>query len=507
MSSSGSNESTAPQEPRKLGLARAIAYILAAAAFAVSFRHVQTVATQHHQGGWVSWAIAVSVELMALGGFTETKSRREAGRGIATAVWPVLLGTAMSLGANLATAGPGFLGKVMAAWPSIAFISVAVMVELEPSGKGRIQQQTASALDIVRAETQALLAAIGACATDAVRASQERERAQGERLRAHAEELMAAVRAQADELTAAVRAQVGEVLGAVRAQSDGAARVVRAQAEESTATVRARMDDAVRTLEACAAGMETELQERLDGVEERAHTSSKDLVNEVRAAMDGVADLAALVISAAKETGSDLVVNMRAEVQQIAADSHRDGAALNDEIRQVMAEQGAKIADLTIYTELSEMADSERAAHNAAAQQALLTHVGDLARAAHGRTAVRAQTSASHTAVRAQAGAPLPAVRAQKAVRAVTSGTSRTPAMRTTDAVAVDSRPTREQFVAQLAEVMRADPEWVPDYDRLIEQTGFRIRWNQECVKEARELLDAENGGITDAEIVEEERV
>src|SRR5205823_2280550 len=112
----------ARQGRRRLSLARLIAYGLAAAAFAVSFTHVQSVAESHKQHGWVSWAIAVSVELMALAGFTETKNRQAAGRGVTTAVWPVLLGTLMSLAANIATAGPGVWGVVMAAWPSAAFV-------------------------------------------------------------------------------------------------------------------------------------------------------------------------------------------------------------------------------------------------------------------------------------------------------------------------------------------------------------------------------------------------
>ena len=110
-------------------VANGTAGVLGVAAFAVSFTHVRDTAAVAGQGGWVATAIAVSVELMALAAVTEIRRRGRRGQ---RAAWPwcvLVLGVAMSLSANLATAQDTAWGYVMAGWPAVAFLSVALMVE------------------------------------------------------------------------------------------------------------------------------------------------------------------------------------------------------------------------------------------------------------------------------------------------------------------------------------------------------------------------------------------
>ncbi|ROR44756.1 DUF2637 domain-containing protein [Kitasatospora cineracea] len=109
--------------------------ILGVCAFAVSFTHVVQTATEAGQSGWVAYAIAVSVELMALGAVSEIRRRKRARQ---PARWPrgvLVLGVAMSLAANLAVARPTPWGYVMAAWPSLAFLAAAGIVESRPTGQ------------------------------------------------------------------------------------------------------------------------------------------------------------------------------------------------------------------------------------------------------------------------------------------------------------------------------------------------------------------------------------
>lgn len=478
------NAPSAGPAPRHLTVARVIAYGLAAAAFAVSFTHVQKVATSHGQHGWVSWAIAISVELMALAGFTETKSRQASGRGVLTAVWPVVMGTLMSLAANVETAGPGAWGVVMAAWPSAAFISVAVMVELEPAGKERMHPQTVDAMAIVRNELETILRAFTARTDNVVQRMDERAHAFDERTRTHDESLLASVRAHGEELLEAVRAHL----------------------------TSAAQDLAKRTFD-----LETDMDDRLSQVEEWNSKANTELAKQVREHLEEVTKqgvtVGAQLVQVARVQGNSLSTSLHARVQEsgsqlleyaktIAQTSHADAVALVNENRQNLAGLGEQIGELTAYVELADMADQVRAERAETERRQLVEHVSDLAGAARARASVRAQNGNTHTAVRAQDGGDRKAVRARSTMRAVTSGASRMPAVRT-DAGESDSRITAEEFVHELVKIMRTDPEWTPDYAALEERTGYKIRWLQIRVAEARNQLSAEEE-IADAEIVEE---
>lgn len=135
-------------------VANAVALVLGVAAFSVSFTHVMDVAAEHGQRGWVAKAIATSVELMALAAVAEIRRRAAKGEPRWVAVCVLLLGVTMSLAANLATAAPGAWGKAMAAWPAIAFLAVAVLVETRTAPAPDTEQQartdsaTASRTDV-----------------------------------------------------------------------------------------------------------------------------------------------------------------------------------------------------------------------------------------------------------------------------------------------------------------------------------------------------------------------
>jgi len=112
--------------------ATVVASVLGLSAFAVSFTHVQTVAMGSGQGGWAADAIAASVELMATAAITEIRRRRRRNQPTG---WPrgvLVLGVAMSLASNLATATPTVWGCIMAAWPQVAFLAVAALIETRP---------------------------------------------------------------------------------------------------------------------------------------------------------------------------------------------------------------------------------------------------------------------------------------------------------------------------------------------------------------------------------------
>ena len=106
-----------------------IVLVLGSAAFAASYTHVQRVAERAGQHGWVSWAIATSVELMAIGSGLEMKRRRKHRQPVKWPQFTLGLGITMSLAANLATAGPGPWGYAMAAWPVVAFGGVVGWIE------------------------------------------------------------------------------------------------------------------------------------------------------------------------------------------------------------------------------------------------------------------------------------------------------------------------------------------------------------------------------------------
>ncbi|HEX4818436.1 MAG TPA: DUF2637 domain-containing protein [Nonomuraea sp.] len=107
--------------------------VLAAIAGAGSFTHIRDTASQHGQTGWMSWAIAVCIDLtcvMAARERQRDKKHNRTRRGPLS--WPVLVltgGIVLSLAANLAQADPTVWGWITAATPAAAFLIAISMLE------------------------------------------------------------------------------------------------------------------------------------------------------------------------------------------------------------------------------------------------------------------------------------------------------------------------------------------------------------------------------------------
>ncbi|MGP3934243.1 DUF2637 domain-containing protein [Nonomuraea sp. KM88] len=107
--------------------------VLAAIAGAGSFTHIRDTATQHGQTGWMSWAVAVCIDLTCVMAARERQRDKRTGKGRRGPVsWPVLVlsgGIALSLAANLAQATPTVWGWITAATPAAAFLIAISMLE------------------------------------------------------------------------------------------------------------------------------------------------------------------------------------------------------------------------------------------------------------------------------------------------------------------------------------------------------------------------------------------
>ncbi|MFD9950432.1 DUF2637 domain-containing protein [Nonomuraea sp. NPDC059023] len=107
--------------------------VLAAIAGAGSFTHIRATATDHGQTGWMSWAIAICVDLTCVMAARERHHDKRSGRvrhGLAS--WPTLVltgGIVLSLAANLQQAVPTPWGWITAATPAAAFLIAVSMLE------------------------------------------------------------------------------------------------------------------------------------------------------------------------------------------------------------------------------------------------------------------------------------------------------------------------------------------------------------------------------------------
>ncbi|GGO77981.1 DUF2637 domain-containing protein [Nonomuraea cavernae] len=120
--------------------------VLAAIAGAGSFTHIRQTATEHGQTGWMSWAIAVCIDLTCVMAARERQRDKNTGKGRRSKVsWPVLVltgGIVLSLAANLAQAAPTVWGWITAATPAAAFLIAISMLERRAT---RPEPSTASA--------------------------------------------------------------------------------------------------------------------------------------------------------------------------------------------------------------------------------------------------------------------------------------------------------------------------------------------------------------------------
>ncbi|WP_433222160.1 DUF2637 domain-containing protein [Microtetraspora malaysiensis] len=114
------------------------ALILATIAGAGSFTHIRDTATAHGQDGWMSWAVAVCLDLTCVMAARERQRDKKTGRlRQGWASWPTLVlvaGIVLSLAANLHQAEPTVWGWLTAATPAGAFLIAVSMLERRASG-------------------------------------------------------------------------------------------------------------------------------------------------------------------------------------------------------------------------------------------------------------------------------------------------------------------------------------------------------------------------------------
>ncbi|MGP3961904.1 DUF2637 domain-containing protein [Nonomuraea sp. 3N208] len=107
--------------------------VLALIAGAGSFTHIRDTASEHGQTGWMSWAIAICIDLTCVMAARERQRDRKTGRTRRGPIsWPVLVltgGIVLSLAANLAQATPTVWGWITAATPAGAFLVAVSMLE------------------------------------------------------------------------------------------------------------------------------------------------------------------------------------------------------------------------------------------------------------------------------------------------------------------------------------------------------------------------------------------
>ena len=115
--------------------------VLAAIAGAGSFTHIRDTAAQHGQGGPMSWAVAVCIDLTCVMAARERQRDKQNGITTRRLSWPTAVlagGVGLSLAANLAQAQPTAWGRVVAAVPPVAFLVAVSMIERRAARRPRL---------------------------------------------------------------------------------------------------------------------------------------------------------------------------------------------------------------------------------------------------------------------------------------------------------------------------------------------------------------------------------
>jgi hypothetical protein len=114
--------------------------VLAVIAGAGSFTHIRDTAAEHGQGGPMSWAVAVCVDLTCVMAARERQRDKQAGIPARRLSWPAVVlagGVLLSLAANLAQAQPTAWGRIVAAVPPVAFLVAVSMIERRAARRPR----------------------------------------------------------------------------------------------------------------------------------------------------------------------------------------------------------------------------------------------------------------------------------------------------------------------------------------------------------------------------------
>jgi len=115
--------------------------VLAAIAGAGSFTHIRDTAAEHGQGGPMSWAVAVCVDLTCVMAARERQRVKQQGVVTRWLSWPTAVlagGILLSLAANLAQAQPTAWGRIVAAVPPAAFLVAVSMIERRAAQRPRL---------------------------------------------------------------------------------------------------------------------------------------------------------------------------------------------------------------------------------------------------------------------------------------------------------------------------------------------------------------------------------
>jgi len=96
---------------------------LAGIAGAISYSHMRQLAAAHGDAGWHAHAFPLSVDGVKIVASLVLLAGRRAGRRSGWLPWTALaVGTAASLGANVATADAGTVSRIIAGWPALALL-------------------------------------------------------------------------------------------------------------------------------------------------------------------------------------------------------------------------------------------------------------------------------------------------------------------------------------------------------------------------------------------------
>jgi len=96
---------------------------LAGIAGAISYSHMRQLAAAHGDSGWHAHAFPLSVDGVEIVASLVLLADRRAGRRSGWLPWAALIiGTAASLAANIATADTGIVSRIIAVWPAVALL-------------------------------------------------------------------------------------------------------------------------------------------------------------------------------------------------------------------------------------------------------------------------------------------------------------------------------------------------------------------------------------------------
>lgn len=134
------SESNAPPAARRAdtwirSMAGVTVAALAGIAGAISYSHMRELVSAHGETGWQAHTFPLSVDGIEIVASLVLLADRRTGRAPGWLPWAALTaGTTASLAANIAAAGAGLVGRVVAGWPAFALLVAVKLLSglLEP---------------------------------------------------------------------------------------------------------------------------------------------------------------------------------------------------------------------------------------------------------------------------------------------------------------------------------------------------------------------------------------